>query len=508
MKRIHIFLVLIVLALAFRASAETECSLTFTQKYCTFAGMYIDQTTGAQLPSSRANNSYSCTDFIPIPAASRLYYSSNYNNDTFGGYAFYNEAKQFISGGTVTIGNNILVTIPENARFLRFTNQTHAFSNVSFTFTAVGDGSLALSLRKELDTDAPLRRKCHVLMFGNSYTNDQQYYSSQLLNAYGVDPNNASLSRIEIGAYVLQDWARCVDDTSSISYYGQNANPIPSTSAVFNVRTAFGTGYATSGTLTELLSEPWDIICFQQRSNGSADYTTISHYLNILISKVREVCSNPDVKIYYDMTHAMPNNSLITYDNIISTMNQLMNDFGDEIYSIIPVGTAIENLRRSELNSNDMNEFTRDGTHLANGAGKYVAGLTLAMALFREMMNKTLFEDTNTTIELSETSGNGELAVDETNRTLLQQCVYNALMDPFNADEPIAITGDVNGDRIVNIADVTALIDYLLDGAVTPLDYIPFNYLNGDVNNDQAINIADVTSLIDKLLADEDSCRH
>ena len=364
------------------------------------------------------------------------------------------------------------------------------------------DASVAPPLQKKLDTYTPLRRKCHVLMFGNSYTNDQQYYSSLLLNTYGVDPNNASLSRIEIGAYMLQDWARCVDDTSSISYYGQNANPIPSTSAVFNVKTAFGTGYATSGTLTELLSEPWDIICFQQRSNGSADYTTIGHYLNVLISKVREVCSNPDVKIYYDMTQGMPNNNLITYDKIISTMNQLMNDFGDEIYSIIPVGTAIENLRRSELNSGNMNEFTRDGSHLANGAGKYVAGLTLAMTLFREMMATTLFEDTSTTIKLSETSGTGELAVDESNRALLQQCVYNALMNPFNANEPIAITGDVNGDRIVNIADVTTLIDYLLDETVPPQNYIPFNYMNADVNKDQAIDIADVTSLIDNLLAD------
>ena len=56
--------------------------------------------------------------------------------------------------------------------------------------------------------------------------------------------------------------------------------------------------------------------------------------------------------------------------------------------------------------------------------------------------------------------------------------------------------GDVNGDVAVNIADVTALIDYLL-GSVSGDCY----EVNADVNEDNAINIADVTSLIDMLLS-------
>lgn len=54
--------------------------------------------------------------------------------------------------------------------------------------------------------------------------------------------------------------------------------------------------------------------------------------------------------------------------------------------------------------------------------------------------------------------------------------------------------GDVNTDGAVNIADVTALIDYLLSGSGINTDY-------ADVNEDSEINIADVTALIDKLLA-------
>ena len=55
---------------------------------------------------------------------------------------------------------------------------------------------------------------------------------------------------------------------------------------------------------------------------------------------------------------------------------------------------------------------------------------------------------------------------------------------------------DVNGDTSLNIADVTALIDYLLGGNPESI-----NIGDADVNRDGNINIADVTTLIDKLLS-------
>ena len=58
--------------------------------------------------------------------------------------------------------------------------------------------------------------------------------------------------------------------------------------------------------------------------------------------------------------------------------------------------------------------------------------------------------------------------------------------------EPEVLRGDVNKDTEVNIADVTALIDMLLNDA----DMIP----EADCNKDTEMNIADVTALIDFLL--------
>ena len=56
--------------------------------------------------------------------------------------------------------------------------------------------------------------------------------------------------------------------------------------------------------------------------------------------------------------------------------------------------------------------------------------------------------------------------------------------------------GDVNGDDNVSIADVTALIDYLLGG-----DASQINDTAADINGDGTVSIADVTALIDYLLS-------
>jgi hypothetical protein len=55
--------------------------------------------------------------------------------------------------------------------------------------------------------------------------------------------------------------------------------------------------------------------------------------------------------------------------------------------------------------------------------------------------------------------------------------------------------GDVNHDNTVSIADVTALIDYLLSGNGNACT------ICADVNGDQTVSIGDVTALIDKLLS-------
>ena len=66
----------------------------------------------------------------------------------------------------------------------------------------------------------------------------------------------------------------------------------------------------------------------------------------------------------------------------------------------------------------------------------------------------------------------------------------------YFSKRPAYTRGDVNDDLDVNIADVTALIDYLLktEGSAVSLS-------NADCNTDGNVNVADVTTLIDYLLS-------
>ena len=67
---------------------------------------------------------------------------------------------------------------------------------------------------------------------------------------------------------------------------------------------------------------------------------------------------------------------------------------------------------------------------------------------------------------------------------------------PFN-DETCSVTavklGDVNDDGFINVADVTALIQIVLNS--TPVDLAV-----ADINGDNQINVADVTALIQMVL--------
>ncbi len=61
---------------------------------------------------------------------------------------------------------------------------------------------------------------------------------------------------------------------------------------------------------------------------------------------------------------------------------------------------------------------------------------------------------------------------------------------------PQQIKGDADGDGLVNITDVTFLIDYLLSGCKTS-----FHTENADMDLDGELSINDVTMLIDLLLS-------
>ena len=62
--------------------------------------------------------------------------------------------------------------------------------------------------------------------------------------------------------------------------------------------------------------------------------------------------------------------------------------------------------------------------------------------------------------------------------------------------EDVTIVGDVNNDGTVDVADVTALINYILGDKET----VTINTEAADVNHDDTIDVSDVTALINQIL--------
>ena len=71
--------------------------------------------------------------------------------------------------------------------------------------------------------------------------------------------------------------------------------------------------------------------------------------------------------------------------------------------------------------------------------------------------------------------------------------VFTQIKDDL--DVPLS-PGDVNGDKIVNVSDVTALVNMIL-GVTT------MNTESADVNGDGKVNVSDVTALINIILGVE-----
>lgn len=65
----------------------------------------------------------------------------------------------------------------------------------------------------------------------------------------------------------------------------------------------------------------------------------------------------------------------------------------------------------------------------------------------------------------------------------------------------LILPGDINMDGTINIADVTAFIDYFLDPSSSDYDYLSIEI--GDMNRDDALNILDIDALCDYLIHGE-----
>lgn len=131
----------------------------------------------------------------------------------------------------------------------------------------------------------------------------------------------------------------------------------------------------------------WDFITLQQSSVQSGKVDSYGEDLTNLINYVKKTATNPNMQLVWNMTWAYADNyenmKANGYTNQISMYQLITNAVKTKIatnsnfVAISPTGTAVQNARTSVLGDT----LNRDGTHLTNDLGRYIASMTMFCTL-------------------------------------------------------------------------------------------------------------------------------
>ena len=221
-------------------------------------------------------------------------------------------------------------------------------------------------------TDKPTDDKSiSILAIGNSFSVDAMEYLYGMLEDVGYE--EIVLGNLYIGGCTLETHAGNFQNNSASYTYYTNT-----TGKWSNVK--------SYKPLDALSSQDWDIVTMQQGSPKSGQAETFDPYLGTLVDIVKQ--HEPQAKLAWHMTWAYQANS--THSGFANYSNSQMTMYNaivaaakskiltnDSFSTVIPNGTAVQNMRTSYVGDN----LTRDGYHMAYDLGRYLTALTFAKAL-------------------------------------------------------------------------------------------------------------------------------
>lgn len=226
-----------------------------------------------------------------------------------------------------------------------------------------------------------------ILAIGNSFSQDSLSMVYDIAKSAGIDVVTANLNFN--GCSLQTHW---INASSNNAYY------------TYQKWTSAGMSQKPKQTMkTALLDENWDYIILQQYSGYSGIYSTFKPYLNYLASYVKEL--SPNATLSLNMTWAYASDSShqdyesyrrsqdTMYKAIVKTYQQAADE--SKIDIIIPCGTSIQNARTNPYLKVIGDELTRDGFHLDEEMGRYIAGLTVFETLIvnEENIKIDLYDD-------------------------------------------------------------------------------------------------------------------
>ena len=252
-----------------------------------------------------------------------------------------------------------------------------------------------------------------ILVLGNSFSVDGTAYMEEIVHALHLDHQRFCLYNGFIGSGGIQEWTDTFNAGDTVKL----------------TRMAGGIDMIDVAPLKELIRQPWEVCVILQGSHQSYKWNSFEQRTPHLISLIKSLCPNQQVKIAYAMpwSHTVVNTPTELPGNIKCTW-KLYEEHAIDI--IIPVGIAIQNAREAHLNNGKY--LTRDDWHICYGAGRYIAACTWYEALLEPFFHVSILDsDVLHPLTTSEQEDPTSLPVDETNRRLCQQCAYQAVQSPL-----------------------------------------------------------------------------
>ena len=286
-----------------------------------------------------------------------------------------------------------------------------------------------------------------VLDIGNSFTDDSTAYLPGFVTSAGLDVSDMCLYRCIRGGGSFKSF---YDSWHNQDTSGGTTDP----TCHYSVGKLFG-GLTQSISGTTNLEKmhscfedcKWDLIIIHQVSTYSNQFNlwngnTDAGYLTELIRLVR--LYQPQATIGFLMPHASYQQSLngdtaSLFRGIAESVQKMRSAYGIDF--IIPVASAIENLRTSQtfktMYPNVQKGYSRDGHHLGYGLARYVANAVCFQSILGKRYGVSVYGNTyRVSVTEQSTYPNENIDVTDTNATLAQICAILAYDQMYSINSP------------------------------------------------------------------------
>lgn len=302
------------------------------------------------------------------------------------------------------------------------------------------ESSMVFSIEDNPIVENSLLKKTNlkVLDIGNSYTNDATAYLPLIIDKLGVDVTDFCLYKVTYGGASFKKWFQVYNDQGTGGYV------FTKVIGGGDVTIAESTAKEHDGSLFRriLTEEQWDIIIIHQLGRYSTSYDEWkghgdSGYLEDLLSIIKK--NQPEAAIGFLFTHSpessYPTNeeksSMERWEHSAAAVIRLIQDY--DIKLVIPYGTAIQNLRKTEFNNN--HELTRDGAHLGQGLARYTAACCYYESLISPRTGVTILGK-DIPYEVDDDTETSKISVTENNMGVAQKAAELAYLYPFMCLNP------------------------------------------------------------------------